>query len=69
MTDTKVQNFDEAIRYIETEMPNALWTLSNILNHVHVVLGSVNHKYTSRAQIESVLYPMAYYFFREDTEL
>lgn len=36
---------------------------------VPIVLGSVNHKYTSRAQIESVLYPMAYYFFREDTEL
>lgn len=37
MADTKVQNFDEAIRYIETEMPNALWTLSNILNPVHIV--------------------------------
>ena len=37
MTETKVQNFDEAVRYIETEMPNALWSLSNILNPIHTV--------------------------------
>lgn len=36
---------------------------------VPIQLGSVNHRYTSRAQMEEVLYPMAYYFFREDTEL
>ena len=37
MTKTNVQNFDKAIRYIETEMPNALWSLSNILNPTHVL--------------------------------
>ena len=36
---------------------------------VSLRLGSVNHTYTSRQQIEEVLYPMAYTFFREDTEL
>lgn len=36
---------------------------------VPIQLGSVKHQYTSRAQMEEVLYPMAYYFFREDTEL
>jgi len=37
--------------------------------NVPIMLGSVKHVYTSRAQMEEVLYPMAYYFFREDTEL
>ena len=37
MTKTNMQNFDKAIRYIETEMPNALWSLSNILNPIHTV--------------------------------
>lgn len=36
--------------------------------YVPIRLGSVNHVYTSRAQMEEVLYPMAYHFFREDTE-
>lgn len=36
---------------------------------VRLRLGSVNHTYTSQEQMEEVLYPMAYYFFREDTEL
>ncbi|MNQ40123.1 hypothetical protein D3C85_537620 [compost metagenome] len=34
-----------------------------------VALGSVNVVYTSVEQIEATLYPMAYHFFKDDTEL
>lgn len=36
---------------------------------LQISLGSVNHRYTSKHQIEDILYTMAYHFFREDTEL
>lgn len=36
--------------------------------HLPLRLGSVNHLYTSKAQMKATLVTMAYHFFRDDTE-
>jgi hypothetical protein len=61
-----LQNFFHELRrvYCIAKEMNGYGKMSFPLN-----IGSVKVEYTSIAQIEATLYPMAYHFFKDDTEL